>query len=81
MQAPVLFTLDPRALNHVLNHAEIYYKPDAGRVQLARILGEGVLVVEGINNSSSRESWTKFYPGEKHRQQRRILVRNNIANS
>jgi hypothetical protein len=39
--------MDTRALNHVLTHSEYYFKPEAARATLARILGEGLLVVEG----------------------------------
>jgi len=54
---PRLFTMDTRAVNHILTHSEYYPKPAAERMHLARILGQGLLVVEG----------------EKHRQQRRIM--------
>lgn len=52
-----LFTMDTRALNHVLTHSSDYQKPSQVRYNLARILGEGVLFVEGA----------------QHRQQRRIM--------
>lgn len=46
-QVPQLFTLDTRALNHILHHSEHYYKPEIARLTLGEVLGEGVLVVEG----------------------------------
>ncbi|KAF8838342.1 cytochrome P450 [Paxillus ammoniavirescens] len=52
-----LFTLDTRALNHVLTHANDYGKPPQLRRALAQILGEGLLYAEGA----------------QHRQQRRIM--------
>ncbi|KAI0768260.1 cytochrome P450 [Trametes elegans] len=52
-----LWTLDTRALNHILTHSNEYQKPSAARKNLAKILGEGVLITEG----------------EQHRQQRRIM--------
>lgn len=52
-----LFTMDTRALNHVLTHSSDYQKPPQVRYNLSRILGEGVLFVEGA----------------QHRQQRRIM--------
>ncbi|TDL20681.1 cytochrome P450 [Rickenella mellea] len=52
-----IFTVDLRALNHILTHASVYQKPAQGRKNLARILGNGILVTEG----------------EKHRQQRRVM--------
>ncbi|KAG0696180.1 cytochrome P450 [Suillus ampliporus] len=49
--------MDTRALNHVLTHSSDYQKPSQVRYSLSRILGEGVLFVEGA----------------QHRQQRRIM--------
>ncbi|KAH7929280.1 cytochrome P450 [Leucogyrophana mollusca] len=51
------FTMDNRALNHVFTHSNDYQKPEPARYNLGRILGKGVLVVEG----------------PQHRQQRRIM--------
>ncbi|KZT65827.1 cytochrome P450 [Daedalea quercina L-15889] len=52
-----LYTVDTRALNHILSHSIDYQKPFLARHNLGEALGEGVLVVEG----------------EQHRQQRRIM--------
>ncbi|KAF9484968.1 cytochrome P450 [Pholiota conissans] len=52
-----LYTLDSKALNHVLMNNYIYQKPESARYALSRILGNGVLIVEG----------------DKHKQQRRIM--------
>ncbi|KAH9885221.1 cytochrome P450 [Cubamyces lactineus] len=52
-----LWTMDTRALNHILTHSADYQKPEDARRNLAKILGRGVLFTEG----------------EQHRQQRRIL--------
>ncbi|KZP28257.1 cytochrome P450 [Athelia psychrophila] len=52
-----LFTLDPRALAHILQHDAIYEKPEPVRWALSRTLGQGVLFVEG----------------EQHKVQRRIM--------
>ncbi|KAI0077563.1 cytochrome P450 [Panus rudis PR-1116 ss-1] len=52
-----LFTVDTRAINHVLTHSTEFQKPPTTRYTLTRLLGDGVLVTEG----------------EKHRQQRRVL--------
>ncbi|KAI0364507.1 cytochrome P450 [Pilatotrama ljubarskyi] len=57
MNSPTLFTLDPRAIHYVLTHSMDYRKPESARRSLAKLLGEGLVVVEG----------------EQHRQQRRIL--------
>ncbi|KAF8554640.1 cytochrome P450 [Imleria badia] len=52
-----LFTMDTRAINHVLTHSIDYQKPSQVRYNLSQVLGEGVLFVEGA----------------QHRQQRRIM--------
>lgn len=52
-----LYTIDPKALNHILMNPNDYQKPEASRYGLTSIMGAGVLVVEG----------------DKHRQQRKIM--------
>ncbi|KAF5386913.1 hypothetical protein D9615_002005 [Tricholomella constricta] len=52
-----LYTTDTKALNHVLMNTSVYQKPEAARYNLSRILGSGVLVVEG----------------DKHKQQRKVM--------
>ncbi|KAH7882875.1 cytochrome P450 [Phlebopus sp. FC_14] len=52
-----LFTMDTRAINHILTHSKDYQKPSQLRYILGQIVGEGLLVVEGA----------------QHRQQRRIM--------
>ncbi|KAI0329988.1 cytochrome P450 [Cubamyces sp. BRFM 1775] len=52
-----LWTADVRAVNHILTHSIDYQKPEMGRKNLAKLIGEGVLSVEG----------------EQHRIQRRVM--------
>ncbi|EIN14705.1 cytochrome P450 [Punctularia strigosozonata HHB-11173 SS5] len=52
-----LQTIDPPALNHVLSHSSDFQKPAMGRYTLVRIVGEGLLIVEG----------------DTHRRQRRVM--------
>ncbi|TFK25770.1 cytochrome P450 [Coprinopsis marcescibilis] len=52
-----LYTTDLKALNHVLNNSNVWQKPEMAKYNLGRILGHGVLVVEG----------------EQHKQQRKIM--------
>jgi len=52
-----LFTVDTKALNHIVMNSHIYRKPEPARYALSQLLGDGVLVAEG----------------EKHRQQRKIM--------
>jgi cytochrome P450 len=49
--------MDTRAINHILTHSYEYQKPEPVRYPLFRILGQGVLLVEG----------------DKHKQQRKIM--------
>ncbi|KIY48866.1 cytochrome P450 [Fistulina hepatica ATCC 64428] len=52
-----LWTLDHKAIHHVIANDHIYEKPEAIRYSLARILGAGLVITEG----------------EKHKQQRRVM--------
>jgi len=52
-----LYTMDTKALNHVLMNSYDYQKPAPARFNLAEILGDGVLVTEG----------------DKHKQQRKVM--------
>ncbi|KAF9559573.1 cytochrome P450 [Agrocybe pediades] len=52
-----LYTTDLKAITHVLMHSNDYQKPEFAVYNLRRLLGEGVLLVEG----------------DVHRQQRKIL--------
>ncbi|KAJ8699267.1 hypothetical protein PTI98_002399 [Pleurotus ostreatus] len=50
-------TTDPKAVNHILMHPDIYQKPAANRHALASILGEGsLLVVEGGKHKTQRKT-------------------------
>ena len=42
-----LYTMDTKALNHILMNTAVYEKPEASRWSLSRIVGPGLLVVEG----------------------------------
>ncbi|KAJ6553292.1 cytochrome P450 [Mycena capillaripes] len=52
-----LFTTDTKAIQHILSNSHVYQKPAMGRYFLGRVVGPGVLVVEG----------------DVHRQQRKIM--------
>jgi len=49
-----LFTMDTRALNHVLANSSDYQKPSQVRYNLGRLFGEGVLFVEGAQHHQQR---------------------------
>ncbi|KAG8928188.1 hypothetical protein FRC02_007264 [Tulasnella sp. 418] len=57
LSARRFFTMDPRAVNHVLTHSIDYPKPEALRTNLSQFFGKGLLFAEG----------------EDHRRQRRIM--------
>ena len=42
-----LYTIDLKAINHVLMNDYIYEKPETARYNLSQIVGPGILVVEG----------------------------------
>ena len=42
-----LYTIDTKAINHVLMNDYLYQKPEPARYNLSQILGSGILVVEG----------------------------------
>ncbi|KZT02793.1 cytochrome P450 [Laetiporus sulphureus 93-53] len=52
-----LYTIDTKALSHILSHSNDYQKPELARFMISEVIGEGVVVMEG----------------ERHRKQRRIL--------
>ncbi|KAM5543262.1 hypothetical protein V8D89_003136 [Ganoderma adspersum] len=58
LSAPALFTLDPKAIHHILTHATDFRKPRDSLRFLARISGPGGLLVT---------------EGEQHRNQRRVM--------
>ncbi|KAF7304539.1 hypothetical protein HMN09_00856600 [Mycena chlorophos] len=53
----MLYTLDTKALHHILTHTDVFQKSEASRFGLGRLVGPGILVVEG----------------EQHRRQRKIM--------
>ena len=58
-----LYTIDTKAINHVLMNSYIYQKPESARYNLSRILGNGVVVVEE----------------DKHKQQVQMISRPEIC--
>lgn len=68
-----LFTVDTRALNYILSHSNEYQKPALARYNLGEVLGEGLLIVEGLLGASivhfCKLTGYLFLIGEQHRQQ------------
>ena len=42
-----LYTIDTKAINHVLMNDYLYEKPEPARYNLSQIVGHGILIVEG----------------------------------
>ncbi|KAH9905515.1 uncharacterized protein B0H18DRAFT_1220702 [Fomitopsis serialis] len=57
LNANILYTIDTRAVNHILSHSVDYCKPAPVRFALSQLLGKGLLFVEG----------------DQHHQQRRVM--------
>lgn len=53
--APRIMVADPVAIQYILNHTEIFQKDDMTRRFLRRILGEGLLNVEGADHRRQRK--------------------------
>ena len=67
-----LYTIDLKAINHVLMNDYIYEKPETARYNLSQIVGPGILVVEGDKHKQqvslsirfifqSKEIWKKGF--------------------
>ncbi|KAJ3826860.1 cytochrome P450 monooxygenase [Lentinula raphanica] len=54
LQKNIIFTLDHKALNHVLMHHYVWEKHDASRFHFTRIVGPGLLVAEGDHHKLQR---------------------------
>ncbi|KAJ6459004.1 cytochrome P450 [Mycena sanguinolenta] len=50
-----LYTTDTKAIQHILSNSYLYEKPAAGRYFLGRVVGPGVLVVEGDVHKKQRK--------------------------
>ncbi|KDQ54060.1 hypothetical protein JAAARDRAFT_160998 [Jaapia argillacea MUCL 33604] len=48
------FTMDTRALQHILSHSNIYQKGEQARYNLSQIVGDGLLVVEDDEHKKQR---------------------------
>jgi hypothetical protein len=49
------FTADPVALSYILSHPDTFPKPERARLQMERILGNGVLIAEGADHRRQRK--------------------------
>ncbi|KAF8830625.1 hypothetical protein HHX47_DHR2000902 [Lentinula edodes] len=73
-----LFTMDTKALNHVLMNHYIYQKPEAARYNLSQILGEGILVTEEDKHKLQRKIMNPAFGPSQIRELTEIFVDKSI---
>lgn len=73
-----LYTMDTKALNHILMNTDIYQKPEITRYNMARILGAGVLVVEGDKHKYQRKVMNPAFGPSQVRELTEIFVAKSI---
>ncbi|WVQ71929.1 hypothetical protein IAR50_001471 [Cryptococcus sp. DSM 104548] len=56
-----IFTVDPRALNHVLQNTNVYTKPDILRSLVKRYMKNGLIVAEGTRHRIQRKVTQKLF--------------------
>lgn len=56
-----IFSVDPRVLNHVLKHTNIYTKSDLLRDLVRRYMKEGLIVVEDERHKVQRKVSQKLF--------------------
>lgn len=56
-----IFTVDPRALSHILQHTNIYTKSDLLRGLVRRYMKEGLIVAEGERHKAQRKVSQKLF--------------------
>ncbi|ORY33012.1 putative cytochrome P450 [Naematelia encephala] len=50
-----LLSIDPTAISYMLSHPDLFPKPERTRHEMAKILGEGVLIAEGDDHRRQRK--------------------------
>ncbi|KAG5639166.1 hypothetical protein H0H81_006070 [Sphagnurus paluster] len=73
-----LYTMDTKGLNHILMNTDIYQKPEITRYNMARILGAGVLVVEGDKHKYQRKVMNPAFGPSQVRELTEIFVAKSI---
>ncbi|EKM59819.1 uncharacterized protein PHACADRAFT_192194 [Phanerochaete carnosa HHB-10118-sp] len=63
-----LWTVDTRALNHIMTHHTIYQRPLPTRYRLSGVVGPGVLVTEGKQHKQQRRirNLTEIFTGKSN---------------
>ncbi|KAJ6579990.1 cytochrome P450 [Mycena vulgaris] len=73
-----LYTTDTKAIHHVLMNPAIYQKDEAARQFLSRIVGPGVLVVEGDAHKQQRKVMSPAFGAPQIRELTGIFVDKSI---
>ncbi|KAJ7597102.1 cytochrome P450 [Mycena floridula] len=73
-----LYTTDTKAINHVLMHSFDYQKPEQARWALSRVVGHGVLVVEGEKHKQQRKAMNPAFGVPQIRELTSIFVNKSI---
>ncbi|KAJ3974379.1 cytochrome P450 [Lentinula raphanica] len=73
-----LFTMDTKALNHILMNHYVYQKPEVARYQLSQILGEGVLVTEEDAHKLQRKIMNPAFGPAQIRELTQIFVDKSV---
>jgi hypothetical protein len=72
LQITFLFTMDPKALSHILMDRNLYQKPELARYALGRLLGNGRTFGSAVLSNITDNHWILgllVAEGDKHRQQ------------
>ncbi|KAJ4473128.1 cytochrome P450 [Lentinula aciculospora] len=73
-----LFTMDTKALNHILMNHYIYQKPEVARYNLSQILGEGVLSTEEDKHKLQRKIMNPAFGPSQIRELTEIFVSKSV---
>ncbi|KAJ7088821.1 cytochrome P450 [Mycena belliarum] len=74
LSQPDLYTIDTKALHHIITHTDIYEKPSETRYILGRLVGPGLLVVEGDVHKQQRKIMNPAFGVPQVRELTRIFV-------
>ncbi|RXW20257.1 hypothetical protein EST38_g5602 [Candolleomyces aberdarensis] len=69
-----LYTTDCKALNHIVMNSSVYQKPAPARWFLSRLLGEGVLIVEGETHKNQRKIMNPAFGAAQIRELTEIFI-------
>ncbi|KAJ7275767.1 cytochrome P450 [Mycena rebaudengoi] len=73
-----LYLSDPKALHHILSNNHIYQKSAMSRYYLGRIVGPGILVVEGDDHKQQRKIMNPAFGAPQVRELTGIFVEKSI---